>query len=87
VWNALPPNDVIMTAPEHAAKLREEARKACAKARWRTCLDRLDEADKIDPDRALDPGVRKLREQAKEGLPHKGQTDGLPSESVPRAAP
>jgi hypothetical protein len=64
VRNALPPDDVTRTPAEHAAKLREDARKACAKAQWRTCLDRLDEADKIDPDRAQDPEVRKLRLQA-----------------------
>jgi hypothetical protein len=53
---------------EHAAELREQARKDCAKAQWRACLDRLDEADTIDPDQANDPGVRALRVQAQTAL-------------------
>ena len=53
---------------QHAAELREQARESCAKAQWRTCLDRLDEADEIDRPGADDPRVRDLRHQAEQGL-------------------
>jgi hypothetical protein len=59
---------VTRTAADHAAALREQAREACAKAQWRTCLDRLDAADEIDRGGADDPSVKNLRHQAEQGL-------------------
>jgi hypothetical protein len=61
-------DDVTRTPAEHAAALRESAREACAKAQWRTCLDRLDKADKYDAVGADDPRVRSLRHEAEQGL-------------------
>jgi hypothetical protein len=54
--------------PERAAKLRDQAREACAKAAWRTCLDRLDEADGFDPKGSRDADMRALREKAEAAL-------------------
>jgi hypothetical protein len=53
---------------ERAAELRDEAKAECAKAQWQTCLDRLDEADRLDPGGADDATVKALRRQAEEGV-------------------
>jgi hypothetical protein len=53
---------------ERAEALRKDARAACAKAQWRTCLERLDEADRVDPGGASDANVKALREQAERGV-------------------
>jgi hypothetical protein len=52
---------------QRAATLRNDAKEACAKAQWRTCLDRLDEADDLDRGGANEPSVQALRKQAEEG--------------------
>jgi hypothetical protein len=57
-------------SPEHAngAALRGQAKEACARAEWRTCLDRLDEADRVDPRGAGEAAFLELRKQAEEGV-------------------
>jgi hypothetical protein len=56
------------TPADHAATLRKEAQEECAEARWGSCLDLLDQADRVHPEGAGDAKVKELRRQAKQGL-------------------
>ncbi|MDP9035523.1 MAG: hypothetical protein M3O50_12015, partial [Myxococcota bacterium] len=47
---------------QRAGGLRQEATVACGLARWTTCANKLDEAQKLDPPGEGDPSVKKLRQ-------------------------
>ncbi len=59
---------VASSRAQQAAALRNDAKGECAKARWRACLDRLDQADRLNPEGAQAPAVKSLRKEAEEGL-------------------
>jgi hypothetical protein len=46
---------------QRAAQLRDEAFKACEKAQWGACLERLDAAKRLDPAGEANPRVRGWR--------------------------
>jgi hypothetical protein len=56
------------SAAERAAALRSDAEAACEQAKWRACLDRLDEADQLDPAGARETPVQTLRKKAEDAL-------------------
>jgi hypothetical protein len=60
--------NVTRSPAQHAAELRNDAKEECAKARWRACLDRLGEADGLDPEGAADTKVKALRKEAEQGV-------------------
>ncbi|MGH7271637.1 MAG: hypothetical protein ACREJ3_14495, partial [Polyangiaceae bacterium] len=63
----LAPGAGVGSAPPSAERLREEGLDACARARWRECVARLDDAKKIDPagdDRAAVRSARAAAEKA-----------------------
>ncbi len=51
---------------ERAATLRKDAKAACDQSKWRTCLDRLNDADRLDPAGASE--TQTLRKRAEEEL-------------------
>jgi hypothetical protein len=58
------PQPPTPTAASRAESLRRDAREACAKRSWQTCLDKLDEARTIDPAGDQVPAVQALRRSA-----------------------
>src|SRR5260370_24360326 len=56
------------SSAQRAAKLRKDAEQACGQSQWRTCLDRLDEADRLDPATANEPRLQDMRKKAENGL-------------------
>jgi hypothetical protein len=51
---------------ERAGTLRKDAKAACDQSKWRTCLDRLNDADQLDPAGAS--GTQALRKKAEDEL-------------------
>jgi hypothetical protein len=51
---------------ELAATLRKDAKAACGLSKWRTCLDRLNDADRLDPAGASE--TQALRKKAEDEL-------------------
>ncbi len=62
------------TPRERAARLRALASEACDHARWQDCLDRLDEAQPLDPAGDGDPQIQDLRRVARGALNRPPQT-------------
>jgi hypothetical protein len=58
------PQPPTHTPASRAESLRRDAREACAKRSWQTCLDKLDEARTIDPAGDEAPAVQALRRSA-----------------------
>jgi hypothetical protein len=67
----------LPTPRERAAQLRALAHEACDHARWQECLDRLDEAQPLDPAGDADPGIKDLRDLARDAL-HPTKTSDKP---------
>jgi len=82
------PAPVAKSPVERAAELRREALPICG-AEPRACLDKLDEADKLDPAGASAPEVREAREQARKKLTDDLQAPSTtpPSEPSAKAPP
>jgi hypothetical protein len=62
-----PSRDVVDTAPRpppRANELRKEAFAACDAQRWEECLQKLDEARKMDPDGEREARVQEYRHRA-----------------------
>jgi len=65
---------VVLAAPLTAdalrapPQLRQDAFEACGKMRWQTCIDKLDEAARTDPDGDKTPDVQRARAFAKKQL-------------------
>jgi hypothetical protein len=53
--------------------LREEGLAACQEKQWQTCIDKLDEAARIDPASATRPAVIAAHEEATRNLAHPKQ--------------
>lgn len=51
-----------------AAEIREEALAKCHASEWKECLDKLDEAKKLDPAGDSRPEIRQARESAEKAL-------------------
>jgi hypothetical protein len=49
-------------------ELRREAFEACGKMQWQSCVDKLDEAARADPDGDKNPEVQSARAFAKKQL-------------------
>lgn len=66
----VPPPMVATTVTplERATALRSEALQACAANRWDLCVNRLDEARKLDPSSDEAPGIRDARVRAERAL-------------------
>jgi hypothetical protein len=54
----------IVTPEERAAELRAEGIAACENGRWSDCLERLDQAQAMDPAGDEAPEVREARRRA-----------------------
>ncbi len=54
----------LLTPRERAIELRKLAAEACGDSRWKDCLDRLDEAQPLDPAGDRDPEIQDLRDLA-----------------------
>jgi DNA-directed RNA polymerase specialized sigma24 family protein len=63
-----PRSDPVPGPLERAADLRRAAFEACESQRWQPCLDRLDEARRLDPAGDAADDVRRARETAERGL-------------------
>jgi hypothetical protein len=72
------------TPQERAATLRDEAVGECAAARWQSCRDKLDEAQKLDPAGESEPRVSEARraieraEHPERRVPDKPEPDKAP---------
>jgi RNA polymerase sigma factor (sigma-70 family) len=84
------PDEVASTKPpeptpvERARALRAEAEQACQRSQWQPCLDRLDEARRLDPAGDSSPEVTGLRERAQQALvpaPEPTASDSTPLDS------
>jgi hypothetical protein len=64
-WLAPAVSSVAFTAPP---KLRDEAFEACGKMQWATCIVKLDEAARTDPEGDKQPEVQRARAFAKKQL-------------------
>ncbi len=53
---------------DHATELRRQAFRACEEREWQRCLERLDEAARLDPAGETDPRVEEARQVAGEAL-------------------
>lgn len=82
------PAPVAKSPVERAAELRREAFPIC-ETQPEACLDKLDQADKLDPAGASAPEVRSARDQARKNLMNDIQTPSakVPSEPPPQAPP
>ncbi len=71
VWRAAAP---VVNSFAHAAppELRQEAFTECGKMRWQSCLQKLDEAARTDPEGDKSPDVQKARAFAKRQLESTG---------------
>jgi hypothetical protein len=58
------PQPPTHTPASRAESLRRDAREACGKRTWQTCLDKLDQARTIDPAGDEAPAVQALRRSA-----------------------
>ena len=67
----------LPTPRERAVRLRALASEACDRSQWQDCLDRLDEAQPLDPAGDRDPAIQDLRDLAKVAL-HPPQTNDRP---------
>jgi DNA-directed RNA polymerase specialized sigma24 family protein len=76
-----------------AAEIRKEAFAKCLASEWRACLDKLDDAKKLDPAGDSRPEVRQARENAEKGLtlpppaPTTNNITAPPPSSVPQLSP
>jgi hypothetical protein len=52
-----------------AARLRNDARDACAQGQWKKCTDELDDARKLDPAGETRPEVQELRKEIRDAQP------------------
>jgi hypothetical protein len=70
VWRMAAPAVSNLPLPAFAAPpdVRAEAFTECGKMQWQSCLQKLDEAAKVDPDGDKDPEVQKLRAFARRQL-------------------
>ena len=84
------PDEVASTKPpeptplERARALRAEAEQACQRSEWQPCLERLDEARRLDPAGDSSPEVTGLRERAQQALapePAPTASDSAPLDS------
>jgi DNA-directed RNA polymerase specialized sigma24 family protein len=84
------PDEVASTKPpeptpiERARALRAEAEQACQRSEWQPCLDRLDEARRLDPAGDASSDVTGLRERAQRALapePAPTASDSAPLDS------
>ena len=69
---------------DRATELRRQAFRACDEGEWQHCLDRLDEAARLDPAGDADPRVKEQREVAGEALNRDERED---SRLAPEAPP
>jgi hypothetical protein len=62
---------VRKTPAADASEMRQRAAEACGRSKWSDCLQDLDDADRLDPAGANEPGVQELRRAAQAGLHEK----------------
>jgi hypothetical protein len=65
LWLAPAVPTIAFTAPP---ELRREAFEACGKMQWKSCVDKLDEAARADPEGDKEPEVQRTRAFAKKQL-------------------
>lgn len=69
---------------ERARLLREQAFEECDRSQWRPCLDKLDEAKRLDPTGDRDPKVGAARQRASDALL---QNDAPQKKEAPPSVP
>jgi DNA-directed RNA polymerase specialized sigma24 family protein len=74
------PETIVPPELEHAQRLREEAFEACEKKEWKNCLERLDEAARLDPKGDRVDGVRAARGEAERELEEQKKQEELKKE-------
>jgi hypothetical protein len=67
VYESVPP-PVHVHDPAQAAELRKQAYADLAAGHYSACLDRLDQASKLDPEGDSDPAVQSARDRATRAL-------------------